>query len=129
MGVGGQEDAAAAVLAGSWEHRPGVVAEREAARRVGLGLALSRGLTEAMGGTLEPEETPGGGLTMVVSLHAAPQPAGAAPGEPGRRERDATRQGPGRRERDATRQERGRRERGAAPSPRPATAEGGRLAP
>ena len=35
---------------------------------VGLGLALSRGLTEAMGGTLEPEETPGGGLTMVVSL-------------------------------------------------------------
>jgi two-component system KDP operon response regulator KdpE len=32
---------------------------------IGLGLALSRGLTEAMGGTLEPEETPGGGLTMV----------------------------------------------------------------
>jgi two-component system sensor histidine kinase KdpD len=37
---------------------------------VGLGLALSRGLTEAMGGTLTPEETPGGGLTMVVSLRA-----------------------------------------------------------
>ncbi|WP_327089624.1 sensor histidine kinase KdpD [Nonomuraea sp. NBC_01738] len=35
---------------------------------VGLGLALSRGLTEAMGGTLEPEETPGGGLTMIISL-------------------------------------------------------------
>ncbi|MGC5014168.1 ATP-binding protein [Streptosporangium sp. DT93] len=35
---------------------------------VGLGLALSRGLTEAMGGTLVPEETPGGGLTMVVTL-------------------------------------------------------------
>jgi two-component system sensor histidine kinase KdpD len=35
---------------------------------VGLGLALSRGLTEAMGGTLNPETTPGGGLTMVLAL-------------------------------------------------------------
>src|SRR5581483_9528656 len=35
---------------------------------VGLGLALSRGLTEAMGGTLTAEETPGGGLTMTVSV-------------------------------------------------------------
>ncbi|NUR92069.1 MAG: DUF4118 domain-containing protein, partial [Nonomuraea sp.] len=35
---------------------------------VGLGLALSRGLTEAMGGTLVPDETPGGGLTMILSL-------------------------------------------------------------
>ena len=35
---------------------------------VGLGLALARGLTEAMGGHLAPEETPGGGLTMVVQL-------------------------------------------------------------
>ena len=43
---------------------------------VGLGLALSRGLTEAMNGTLEPEETPGGGLTMTLSLPAAPGPAG-----------------------------------------------------
>jgi two-component system, OmpR family, sensor histidine kinase KdpD len=39
---------------------------------VGLGLALSRGLTEAMGGTLTAEDTPGGGLTMVVSMPAAP---------------------------------------------------------
>ncbi|GII30176.1 sensor histidine kinase [Planotetraspora mira] len=39
---------------------------------VGLGLALSRGLSEAMGGTLVPEETPGGGLTMIVSLPMAP---------------------------------------------------------
>ncbi|MFD9818915.1 ATP-binding protein [Streptomyces violascens] len=38
---------------------------------VGLGLALSRGLTEAMAGTLTPEDTPGGGLTMVLSLPAA----------------------------------------------------------
>jgi two-component system sensor histidine kinase KdpD len=35
---------------------------------VGLGLAVARGLTEAMGGSLTAEETPGGGVTMVVSL-------------------------------------------------------------
>jgi two-component system sensor histidine kinase KdpD len=50
---------------------------------VGLGLALSRGLTEAMGGTLEPEDTPGGGLTMSLSLPAVPGPARAFPGGPG----------------------------------------------
>ena len=38
---------------------------------VGLGLAVARGLTEAMTGTLESEETPGGGLTMVITLAAA----------------------------------------------------------
>ncbi|WP_370144920.1 DUF4118 domain-containing protein [Streptacidiphilus sp. EB129] len=37
---------------------------------VGLGLALSRGLAEAMGGALTPEDTPGGGLTMVLTLPA-----------------------------------------------------------
>ncbi|MEU8385797.1 ATP-binding protein, partial [Streptosporangium sp. NPDC048865] len=35
---------------------------------VGLGLALSRGLAEAMAGTLLPEETPGGGLTMILTI-------------------------------------------------------------
>jgi two-component system sensor histidine kinase KdpD len=40
---------------------------------VGLGLTVSRGLTEAMGGTLKPEETPGGGLTMTISLPAVAQ--------------------------------------------------------
>jgi hypothetical protein len=41
---------------------------------VGLGLTVSRGLTEAMGGTLQPQETPSGGLTMTISLPAAPRP-------------------------------------------------------
>jgi two-component system sensor histidine kinase KdpD len=49
----------------------------------GLGLALSRGLTEAMQGTLTPEDTPGGGLTMIVSLPAAGSvPARAVPAAP-----------------------------------------------
>ncbi|MFD0272397.1 ATP-binding protein [Kitasatospora sp. NPDC127111] len=38
---------------------------------VGLGLALSRGLAEAMGGGLEVEDTPGGGTTMLLTLPAA----------------------------------------------------------
>ncbi|MGH3254857.1 MAG: ATP-binding protein [Streptosporangiaceae bacterium] len=54
---------------------------------VGLGLALSRGLTEAMGGTLSAEETPGGGLTMTVSVPAVPQQDFGY--EPGHREREA----------------------------------------
>ncbi|UPT45189.1 sensor histidine kinase KdpD [Streptomyces sp. WAC00303] len=39
---------------------------------VGLGLAVSRGFAEAMGGTLDAEDTPGGGLTMVLTLTAVP---------------------------------------------------------
>jgi K+-sensing histidine kinase KdpD len=39
---------------------------------LGLGLAIARGLTEAMGGTLTPTATAGGGLTMTVRLAAAP---------------------------------------------------------
>ncbi len=39
---------------------------------VGLGLAVAKGLTEAMGGTVTAEDTPGGGLTMIVDLQAAP---------------------------------------------------------
>ncbi|MEV0739119.1 sensor histidine kinase KdpD [Streptomyces sp. NPDC050549] len=39
---------------------------------VGLGLAVARGFTEALGGTLSAEDTPGGGLTMVLSLQLAP---------------------------------------------------------
>ena len=54
---------------------------------VGLGLALSRGLTEAMGGTLTAEDTPGGGLTMTISVPAVTEPAFEC--EPGQREREA----------------------------------------
>jgi two-component system sensor histidine kinase KdpD len=64
------------------DHGRGVPADRRAdlfvpfqrlgdtdnATGLGLGLALSRGFTEGMGGTLTPEDTPGGGLTMVVAL-------------------------------------------------------------
>jgi two-component system sensor histidine kinase KdpD len=57
---------------------------------IGLGLALSKGLTESMDGWLEPAETPGGGLTMAVSLPAVITPyrelpaqrSGATGGEP-----------------------------------------------
>jgi two-component system sensor histidine kinase KdpD len=48
---------------------------------VGLGLAVARGFTEAMAGTLNAEDTPGGGLTMVLTLRAAGPPAGALPSE------------------------------------------------
>jgi two-component system sensor histidine kinase KdpD len=41
---------------------------------VGLGLAVAAGLTEALGGTLSAEDTPDGGLTMVVELPAAGPP-------------------------------------------------------
>jgi two-component system sensor histidine kinase KdpD len=46
---------------------------------VGLGLAVSRGLTEAIGGELSAEDTPGGGLTIVISLPAAVPPPTPAP--------------------------------------------------
>ncbi|MEU0722785.1 sensor histidine kinase KdpD [Streptomyces sp. NPDC006140] len=38
---------------------------------VGLGLAVARGFAEAMGGTLTAEDTPGGGMTMVLTLKTA----------------------------------------------------------
>ncbi|MEU9045766.1 MULTISPECIES: sensor histidine kinase KdpD [unclassified Kitasatospora] len=54
---------------------------------VGLGLAVARGFVEAMDGSVTAEDTPGGGLTMVVSLPAVerpPEPAESPePPEPG----------------------------------------------
>ncbi|MFJ4807136.1 ATP-binding protein [Streptomyces longwoodensis] len=58
---------------------------------VGLGLAVARGFAEAMGGTLTAEDTPGGGLTMVLTLRAAGAGEGAVgAGEPAERADDPT---------------------------------------
>jgi two-component system, OmpR family, sensor histidine kinase KdpD len=45
--------------------------DRQAANGIGLGLSVAKGFMDAMGGTLSAEDTPGGGLTVVVSLAAA----------------------------------------------------------
>ncbi|MET9830426.1 DUF4118 domain-containing protein [Streptomyces sp. NPDC006385] len=62
---------------------------------VGLGLAVARGFAEAMSGTLNAEDTPGGGLTMVLTLRAAgPRPelqeGGASTERPVEPERQVT---------------------------------------
>jgi two-component system sensor histidine kinase KdpD len=67
------------------DHGPGIPTERRSevfvpfqrlgdtdnATGLGLGLALSKGFVEGMGGTLRADDTPGGGLTMVISLPSA----------------------------------------------------------
>ncbi|MBB6374973.1 two-component system sensor histidine kinase KdpD [Pseudonocardia eucalypti] len=45
--------------------------DRDATTGVGLGLSVAKGFTTAMGGTLVAEDTPGGGLTVVISLPEA----------------------------------------------------------
>lgn len=45
---------------------------------IGLGLALTKGFVEGMGGALVAEDTPAGGLTMVLSLPIAPVAAQAS---------------------------------------------------
>ncbi|MFG2030210.1 DUF4118 domain-containing protein [Streptomyces sp. NPDC048825] len=56
---------------------------------VGLGLAVARGFAEAMGGTLDAEDTPGGGLTMVLTVRAGPSGA-VRPAELAQPERQAS---------------------------------------
>lgn len=51
---------------------------------VGLGLAVARGFAEAMDGVLEAEDTPGGGMTMVLTLRTGQSradPTAALPAE------------------------------------------------
>jgi two-component system sensor histidine kinase KdpD len=45
--------------------------DRDATPGVGLGLSVAKGFTEAMAGTIRAEDTPGGGVTIVLSLPAA----------------------------------------------------------
>ena len=61
--------------------------DRDTTSGVGLGLAVARGFTEAMGGTLRAEHTPGGGLTMVITLPV--DPTAPTPSAAGRRCRGA----------------------------------------
>ncbi len=54
--------------------------DQPAGPHTGLGLAIARGFTEAMGGTLTPSKTTGGGLTMTVSLPGAAAGSQGGPG-------------------------------------------------
>ena len=69
-------------------------------RGLGLGLSVARGFTEAMGGTLSADDTPGGGLTMVVACPRRParHPSPLPPPNPPSSRRDPR---PGRRRRAA----------------------------
>jgi signal transduction histidine kinase len=53
--------------------------DNDSAIGVGLGLTVSRCLAEAMHGTLKPEETPGGGLTMAIAVPVASAQSGDTP--------------------------------------------------
>jgi two-component system sensor histidine kinase KdpD len=46
--------------------------DQESGAGTGLGLAVSRRLAELLGGTLDVEDTPGGGATFVLTLPAQP---------------------------------------------------------
>ena len=49
--------------------------DQPAGSGVGLGLAVAQGFVTALGGTIEIDDTPGGGTTFVISLPAAASPA------------------------------------------------------
>ncbi|WP_308199208.1 DUF4118 domain-containing protein [Saccharothrix sp. S26] len=45
--------------------------DRDATPGVGLGLSVAKGFVDAMGGAITAEDTPGGGLTIVISMPIA----------------------------------------------------------
>ena len=45
--------------------------DHDATASLGLGLAIAQGFTEAMHAGLTPSQTPGGGLTMTITLLVA----------------------------------------------------------
>ena len=45
-----------------------ILGDRSNDAGVGLGLAIARGFVEAMGSTLEIDDTPGGGTTMSIRI-------------------------------------------------------------
>jgi two-component system sensor histidine kinase KdpD len=47
--------------------------DRDTTTGLGLGLSVAKGFVEAMGGTIQAADTPGGGLTVEVDLAAPPQ--------------------------------------------------------
>ncbi len=74
--------AGSAVVVRVIDHGPGIAPERRATifepfqhrgdtrhdRGLGLGLAIAQGFATTVGGTLECEDTPGGGCTMILTL-------------------------------------------------------------
>ncbi len=50
---------------------------------VGLGLAVARGFVEAVDGTIVLDDTPGGGLTVLIDLPVVPVPRSPPPGHHG----------------------------------------------
>lgn len=49
--------------------------DRDTTTGIGLGLSVAQGFTDAMGGSLTAEDTPGGGLTLAICLPTAPKTA------------------------------------------------------
>jgi two-component system sensor histidine kinase KdpD len=45
--------------------------DRDTTTGIGLGLSVAQGFIDAMGGTITVEDTPGGGLTLAISLPTA----------------------------------------------------------